>query len=62
MKTQKTHINATGCHENANIQVKLTTKRILTPDELRQERKDLNDHLCEALHKYGFHRQDIQVS
>ena len=62
MKTQKTHINAKGSHEDANIQVKLTTKRNLTPEELRHERKDHNDHLCEALHKYGFHRQDIQVS
>lgn len=62
MKTQKTHINATGTHEKVNIQVKLTTNQILTPGELRRERKTLNDQLAEALHKYGFHRQDIEVS
>ena len=62
MKTQKTHINANGTRASVHVNATLNTKQILTPDELRRERKQLNDHLAEALHQYGFHRQDIEVS
>jgi len=61
MKTQKSHIKANGTHTTVNLQVKLHTKQNMTPDELRSERKDLNNHLCEALRKYGFNFQDIAV-
>jgi hypothetical protein len=61
-KTQKSHVNAKGTHETVNLNIKLVTKQTLTPDELRRDRKTLNDHLCEALHSYGFHYQDIEVA
>lgn len=61
MKTQKSHINVNGCHECVNIQVKLTTKRSLTLDELRRERKNVNDLIAQALVNNGFHFQDIEI-
>lgn len=62
MKTQTSKIKANGQDEAVSINVQLSTKRILTPDELRGERNALNNLLCEALRKYGLNFQDIKVS
>ena len=61
MKQQKSHISAQGSRNTVHIQAVLGTDMILTPDESRHERKRLNDLLAEALHKFGFHYQDIEV-
>lgn len=62
MRTQKTKIKASEDGGTVLVLATLQTTSILTRDELTRERKKLNDHICEALHRYGFHRQDIQVS
>lgn len=64
MRTTKTKIKANNSDDRVTIEATLETSSIikLTPDELRHERKKLNDYLCEALYRYGFHRQDIKVS
>lgn len=59
IKPKKTQINANSGHNRAHIKIILHTRRILTPSEKLHEQKALNDCIFEALHKFGFHRQDI---
>lgn len=62
MKPKKTEINANSGHNRAHIKIVLHTRRILTSSESLYEQKVLNDHIFEALHKFGFHRQDIIIN